>query len=108
MDLYVDQDYMMELLDYITETVIARNKALRRCDGQPEKSKSFGFADDSIALLSLDTYTELILPFHKKMMRELCTGEEPGWIHLSRGCFPVLPHTGAGTERRHIRYGLPH
>ena len=42
MDLYVDQDYMMELLDYITEAVIARNKALRRYYGQPEKSKSFG------------------------------------------------------------------
>ncbi|WP_173005630.1 uroporphyrinogen decarboxylase family protein [Faecalicatena contorta] len=93
MDLYVDQDYMMELLDYITEAVIARNKALRRCYGQPEKSKSFGFADDSIALLSLDTYTELILPFHKKMMRELCTGEEPGWIHLCGDAsrfFPTL------------------
>ena len=93
MDLYADPDFMKELLDYITETVIVRVKALRRYYGQPEKSKSFGFADDSIAMLSLDTYTELILPYHKRLMRELSTGEEPSFVHLCGDAsrfFPTL------------------
>ena len=81
-DLYEDPDYAMELLNYITENTIARIKAIRKHLGQPEKSPSFGFADDSIALLSCEDYEKFVLPFHRRLIEELSTGEQPNSIHL--------------------------
>ncbi len=82
LDLYCDERFAFELLDYITEHTIARIKAFRKYFGHPEKSDRFYFADDSIALLSTDDYVKFVLPFHKKLYRELSTGKYPGMVHL--------------------------
>lgn len=70
-DLYEDTEYALELLDYITEAAVFRIKGLRKYFGQPEKTPSLGFADDSIQLLSCEDYEKFILPFHKKLIKEL-------------------------------------
>lgn len=88
-----EPEFMTELLDYITEGIIARIKALRRYYGLPKISKSFAFADDSIALLSIGTYEEMILPCHKKLITSLSDGSEPNSIHLCGDAsrfFPLL------------------
>lgn len=81
-DLYCDYGFAMEFLDYLNENIIARIKAFRRHFGLPEKTPSFGFADDCIALLSVEDYERFILPFHKRMVAELSTGESPNGTHL--------------------------
>jgi methylthiol:coenzyme M methyltransferase len=58
-----------------------RIKAWRRYLGRPEKSPAFGFADDSIQLISEKTYREFVLPCHRRLVEELGQGER-GSIHL--------------------------
>jgi len=80
-DLLADTDYALELLDYITAAIIERIRAYRRKLDLPLKPKQWGFADDSIQLLSTATYKELVLPFHRCLVDEL-TGGGPISIHL--------------------------
>jgi len=81
LDLYEDPEYAHELLGYITEATIHRIKKLRKFLGQDPKPESWGFADDSIALLSADTYREFVRPCHKRLLAELA-GAGPHSIHL--------------------------
>ncbi len=88
-----EPEFMTELLDYITEAILVRIKALRRYYGLPDQSDTYFFADDSIALLSIDTYTEFILPLHKKLQRELSNGRGQASVHLCGDAsrfFPLL------------------
>lgn len=75
-------DYFHQLMDYLTEATIQRLKAWRRYAGEPEVSPYFGFADDSIQLISTEMYQEFVLPYHKRLRTALSTGEEPGFCHL--------------------------
>ena len=89
--LYEDEPFAHAFLDYITDATIYRIKALRRHYGRPEKTPSFGFADDSIAMLSLGDYRRFILPLHQRLVRELSTGEEPGGVHLCGDAQRLMP-----------------
>lgn len=80
-DIYEDPDYVHELLRYITEAAIRRIVAFRKRLGQDPKPRGLGFADDSIELLSVDMYRDLVLPYHK-MLIEALAGDGPHWIHL--------------------------
>lgn len=100
LDLYCDENFAFELLDYITEHTIARIKAFRKHFGHLEKSPNFYFADDSIALLLTDDYKKFILPFHKKLYRELSTGENPGGVHL---CGDASRHFKTISEELNIK-----
>jgi uroporphyrinogen-III decarboxylase len=81
-DLYEDTKYALDMLEMLTQAIITRIKAWRKYYGLSEKSKAIWFADDSIALLSTETYKEFVLPFHKKMIEELSDGSETNFIHL--------------------------
>ena len=53
------------VLAHITRGVLARNAALRRLAGEPERATGGAwFADDSIQLISAAMYEELVLPLH--------------------------------------------
>lgn len=88
-DLVEDTEYALELLDFVTEAIITRIKAYRRHLGLPEKAKPWGFADDSIELLSAEMYRSLVFPFHRRMVEELAEPEAPIGIHL---CGDVQRH----------------
>jgi len=81
-DLYEEPNYAEQLLSFITEATIRRIKSWRKYLGQPERSGGMFFADDSIALLSMDDYTRFILPYHKRLIQELTDGSTPNSIHL--------------------------
>jgi hypothetical protein len=70
-DLIEDPEYANELLDYIVEAIIYRLKELRKYFGFEIITDNFGFADDSIALLSSDMYQEMIYPHHLKLASSL-------------------------------------
>jgi len=75
LDLYEDPDYAQELMAFLEEATVARQRAWRQYLGLPEQKEALWFADDSIALLSCDTYRELILPHHQ---RYAATDTAPG------------------------------
>ncbi len=93
-DLLDDPEYFHALLSLITESIIVRIRALRRKGGRPPKSKEWGFADDSIILLSNAQFTEFVLPYHKRLIAELVEGERPLiGMHLcgdAQRYFPLL------------------
>lgn len=92
-DLYEDPDYAEQLLSYLTEAAIQRIKAWRRYHGMPEKAIDYGFADDSITVLSTDLVREMLVPHYRKIIKELCA--EDAWVgmHLCGDAgrlFPML------------------
>lgn len=69
------------LLDFITEATIRRMTAWRNLTGVKVPQKNFGYADDSLALISTSMYREHIMPYHRRMCDALAT-PEPRGIHL--------------------------
>lgn len=80
-DLLADTGYATELLGFITDATIARIQAYRRKLGHPPKTPGWGFADDSIQLISTRLYEEMILPFHRRLVDAFSEGG-PNSVHL--------------------------
>lgn len=80
-DLAEDPDYALELLDFITTATINRIRAYRQRLGHPLKTPSWGFADDSLQLISTSFYREFIFPFHQRLVDAFSEGG-PNGIHL--------------------------
>jgi uroporphyrinogen-III decarboxylase len=76
-----EPDRLHLLLEFITEATTRRMRAWREKVGIPVPQDGFGYADDSIALLSVDMFREHILPYHRKLCDVLAT-EAPRSIHL--------------------------
>jgi uroporphyrinogen-III decarboxylase len=79
LDLYVDPGYARELLDFITEAIIARIRAYREFLGEPVVRPSFGWADDSIQNLSTEQYAEFVLPCHRKLVAAFADPAAPAY-----------------------------
>ena len=90
MEFYEDPDYVRELLRYITEATIHRIREFRKALGHEPKPACWGFADDSIELLSVDMYNEFVLPCHKMLLDELA-GEGPHSVHLCGKVDRLMP-----------------
>ena len=81
LDMYADPEFYHALMNLIVEATIARIYAFRERLGKPRESRAWGFADDSIQLVSDATYRELILPYHKRLFDEF-GADGPNSIHL--------------------------
>ncbi len=81
-DFYEDPDYVRKLFDFITEATIKRFHGIRKFHGDPLKSDSFWYADDSIAMLSGEMVREFVLPCHKRLFTAVSTGKNQVGIHL--------------------------
>jgi hypothetical protein len=80
-DFYADPEYVRLLLDFITEGTIARIRAQRHFFGLPEISATWGFADDSVQLLSTEMVREFVVPIHRELKEGLTTAARIS-IHL--------------------------
>lgn len=76
-----DPDRLHRLLDFITTATIRRMTAWRKLAGIPILQDRFGFADDSVALISTAMYRDHVMPYHRRLCDALATGE-PRSIHL--------------------------
>ncbi|MCE0521540.1 MAG: hypothetical protein LV480_01345 [Methylacidiphilales bacterium] len=76
-----DPERLHRLLDFITEATIRRMTAWRKRVGTPIPQDGFGFADDSITLISPAMYREHLLPYHRRICDALAT-PAPRGIHL--------------------------
>jgi uroporphyrinogen-III decarboxylase len=81
-DMLEDPDFYHALMEYLTQASIIRIKAWRAYIGEPEISESFGFADDSIMLLSKEMYRDYVLPYHKKLAAGISAMQKRGGAHL--------------------------
>lgn len=81
LDMYEDKDFFHALMQLIVDATIRRIRAFRERLGQPVESRTWGFADDSIALLSERAYREFILPHHRRLVDEFGP-DGPNSIHL--------------------------
>ncbi|HEY9188589.1 MAG TPA: uroporphyrinogen decarboxylase family protein [Ignavibacteria bacterium] len=87
-DLYEDPDYVHQLMDFLSDSIIYRLRAWWKVLGKPPLAPMFKLADDSIQNISTDMYKEFVLPYHKKIFNELA-GKGPHFIHL---CGNALRH----------------
>ena len=101
LDMYEDPKYFHDLMNFVTDNTIHRMKAIRqwRWSNFPDskdrgefKRPGWSFADDSIALLSVNHYKEFVLPYHKRLAEEFSDGGKIS-IHLcgdATHLFPLL------------------
>jgi len=89
-DMLTDETYFHDLMHYLTENLIRRIKRMKEYrwklfpdspDAGQYKRISYGFADDAIALISLEQYKEFVYPYHKRFYDEFNTGAA-ACIHL--------------------------
>lgn len=89
-DMYEDPKYFHDLMNFVTENIIRRMKAIRRwrwsrIPDSPDKDKfkmpNWGFADDAIAMISTKDYQEFVFLYHKRLVEEFSDGG-PIRIHL--------------------------
>jgi hypothetical protein len=90
LDIMLDPDYFHALMGFVTDATIARIRAYRKHVGQPETSDAFGFADDAIELVSVQTYRDHILPYHRRLC-EAFGPVGPNSIHLCGNVGHLLP-----------------
>jgi len=81
LDLYEDPAYARELLDLITESIVVRVGAVGQFNKSQFPQPGWGFADDSIQLLSEATYREFVLPCHQRLLATFSRGGANS-IHL--------------------------
>jgi len=78
-DLFEEPEFVHKLMRILTEKTIARIKVWRELtDPQAGKLPSdmpWGMCDDSLQMLSADTYREFVLPYHERLYRAMTTGE---------------------------------
>jgi uroporphyrinogen-III decarboxylase len=92
MDIYLDPDYFHSLMELITEATIQRVRAYRRHLGLDEETRTWGFADDFVQLLSCETYRDHVLPYHRRLV-EAFGRDGPNAIHLcgdATHLFPII------------------
>jgi uroporphyrinogen-III decarboxylase len=106
LDMYADPDYYHALMDLLVDGTTARIKAFRKRLGQPEESDAWGFADDSVQLLSVRTYRDLVLPYHKRLT-ESFGPKGPNSIHLCGDATHLFPTIKAELSVNSFDTGFP-
>jgi len=94
LDIYEDPVFVKELLDFITEATMVRVRAVGEFNGVSYPQPRWGLADDSIQLLSVKQYREVVLPYHRRLLGEFSKGG-PNSVHLCGNVqrhLPVLQH----------------
>jgi len=100
-DMYEDPDYVHQLLDFLTDALIARMEAFRKMLAKPLKDKQFFIADDAIQLISVEAYKEFVLPCHRRLAEHFAENPTGGnAAHLcgdAQRFFPLM-HDELGVD----------
>ncbi len=83
MDIGEDPDWVHRLMEFAAEAISRRGKAWYDFMNvkYPMPQWMSGFADDFCELLSLETYRQFVLPFHRRLVTTFSQGG-PNHIHL--------------------------
>jgi uroporphyrinogen-III decarboxylase len=91
-DMLRDQAYFHELMSFVTTAIIQRIRAWRAHLKLEPGPKGGYLADDAIQFLSVKSYREHVLPYHRQILDALW-GEGPHFMHLCGNVqrhFPTL------------------
>ena len=77
-----EPERLHQLFEFITEATIRRMTAWRKLGGIPVPNDSFGFADDSVAMISTGMYREHVLPYHRRLCDAFSARTQLRGIHL--------------------------
>ena len=105
-DMLLDEPYYHQLMDFITEAIIQRILAWRNALGLEMRPVQGGFADDAIQFLSVRTYREKVLPYHRRFLTALY-GEGPHAIHLCGNVQRHLPTVAGELNINSFDTGFP-
>ncbi|HUU58676.1 MAG TPA: uroporphyrinogen decarboxylase family protein [Phycisphaerae bacterium] len=106
-DFYDDPDYVRRLLEFIHRAVAIRNRALHERFGVKAFDGNSGwFADDSVQLISSETYREFMLPLHRRWYAQWSV-EGPHSIHLCGDVERLLPIIHRELNVRSFDTGFP-
>jgi uroporphyrinogen-III decarboxylase len=98
-DMIEDPPYAVRLMTFIDRAVEIRNRALARRIGiEAFTSPSGGLADDSIQMISVQMYREMILPIHRRWYA--LSGPGPHTMHL---CGDATRHFPMIHEEMNVR-----
>lgn len=106
LDMRVDTDYYMALMEYIVTATIERIRAYRERLGHPVETEAWGFADDSVQMLSLQDYETYVLPFHRRLV-EAFGPKGPNSIHLCGDVERLLPTIQRELNAQSFDTGFP-
>lgn len=90
-DMYLDPDYYHELMTFIVDATIRKIRAWRKYLGIEPRPPAASMGDDALQMISVDTYNELVLPYHQRLLQELW-GEGPHALHLCGNVQRHLPN----------------
>ena len=91
LDMMDEDGYYEDLMDWITDNLIRRMRALRAMHlARWGDAPGFGFADDAIAMISHDMYKRYVLPYHKRIF-DAFSGGQKCMVHL---CGANMHHYG--------------
>ena len=77
-----EPERLHKLFDFITAATIQRMTAWRKLGGIPVPNDGFGFADDSVAMISTAMYREHVLPYHQRLCDAFSAPTQLRGIHL--------------------------
>ena len=77
-----EPERLHKLFEFITESTIQRMTAWRKLAGIPVPNDGFGFADDSVAMISTAMYRAHILPYHRQLLDAFSSRTQLRGIHL--------------------------
>jgi uroporphyrinogen-III decarboxylase len=120
-DLYLEPEWAQQLLRFIVEATIVRIEAWRKHLGpdmptdwftQDPMGIKWGMGDDSVEMLSVEAYRELILPHHRQLYEHFGggppkTGGGPNFIHLCGDVQRLLPTIRDELKVRSFDTGFP-
>ena len=85
-DMLDEDGYYEDLMDWITDNLIRRMRALRAMRRErPGGAPGFSYADDAIALISHDMYKKYVLPYHRRFFDAFADGQKCG-VHFCGAC----------------------
>lgn len=105
-DMIEDPEYVEKLFDFIIEAKVKRVRAWRKYLGMEERPAVGGTADDAIAMISTAQLKEQVLPYQRKLMRELF-GAGPHAMHLCGNVQRHLPTLVRELNIGHFDTGFP-
>jgi uroporphyrinogen-III decarboxylase len=105
-DMLKDPQYFHELMRFITNAVILRIRAWRAYLGMEERPLQGYLADDAIEFLSVKSYREHVLPYHREILAALW-GEGPHSMHLCGNVQRHLPTLAQELRVKSFDTGFP-
>jgi len=99
-DMLDDEKYFRDLMTFVTDNIVRRMKGIREwrwerqrgsADKGPFNTGAFGYADDAVAMLSVEQFREFVLPYHRQLIENFSDGESRNSIHLCGDATHLFP-----------------